>query len=103
VIFAHLSKVFIDVYRFNSMNSFNLYKFSGIFKCFLHFKTNDVFRTHRDISKTEDFRKRYLYLLKVVDKICYLRPTWIILHNSKLFEQNGLLLKGRLVNRNWPF
>jgi hypothetical protein len=26
VIFAHLSKVFIVVYRFNCMNSFNLYK-----------------------------------------------------------------------------
>jgi hypothetical protein len=32
VVFARLSKVFIDVYRFNCMNSFNLYKFSGIFK-----------------------------------------------------------------------
>ena len=38
VIFAHLSKVFIDVYRFNCMNSFNLYKFSGIFIYFRHFK-----------------------------------------------------------------
>jgi hypothetical protein len=38
VIFAHLSEVFIDVHRFNCMNSFNLYKFSGIFKYFRHFK-----------------------------------------------------------------
>jgi hypothetical protein len=30
--------VFIDVYRFNCMNLFNLYKFSGIFKYFRHFK-----------------------------------------------------------------
>ena len=42
MIFAHLSKVFIDVYRFNCMNSFNLYKFSGIFKYFDILKTNDV-------------------------------------------------------------
>ena len=58
---------------------------------------------YRDIARTEDFRKPYLYLLKVLDKICCLRPTRIRLHNSKWFEQNGLLLEGILVNRNWFF
>jgi hypothetical protein len=38
VIFGNLSKVFIVVYWFNCMNLFNLYKFSGIFKYFRHFK-----------------------------------------------------------------
>jgi hypothetical protein len=42
MIFAHLSKVFIVVYRFNCMNSFNLYKFSGIFKYFDISKTYEV-------------------------------------------------------------
>jgi hypothetical protein len=35
------------------------------------------------IARTEDFRRRYLYLLKVVDKIYCLRATRIRLHNSK--------------------
>ena len=35
--------------------------------------------------------------------ICCLHPTCIILHNSKLFKQNSLLLRGRLVNSNWSF
>jgi hypothetical protein len=51
---------------------------------------------YRNIARTEYFRWRYLYILKVVDKICCLRPTRIRLHNSKWFEQNGLLSKGRL-------
>ena len=36
------------------------------------FQASDI----ANISRTEDFRKRYLYLLKVVDKICcFIRPT----------------------------
>jgi hypothetical protein len=35
---------------------------------------------YRDIAKTEDFRKRYLYHIRVADKICCLRPTRIRLH-----------------------
>ena len=38
---------------------------------------------YRDIARTEDFRRRHLNLLKVVDKICCLRATRIRLHNSK--------------------
>jgi hypothetical protein len=64
-------------------------------------KSISVLLIFKDIARTEDFRKRYLYLLKVVDEICCLRTTRIKLNNLKWFEQNDLLLKGRLVNRNW--
>jgi hypothetical protein len=46
-------------------------------------RINVLVISYRDISRTEDFRKRYLYFLKVVDKICCLRPTRIRLHNLK--------------------
>jgi hypothetical protein len=38
---------------------------------------------YRVTARTKDFRKRYLYLPKVVEKRCCLRPTSIKLHNSK--------------------
>ena len=41
----------------------------------------------------EYFRKHYLYLLKIVNKICCLRPTpRIRLNYLKCFKQKGLLL-----------
>jgi hypothetical protein len=91
---------------------FRWHRVSFVFKYLYHvkiviFHASDIILKsllfYRNISRTEDFRNRYLYLLKVVEKIRCLRPTCIILRKSKWFEQNGLLLKGRLVNRNRSF
>ena len=37
--------------------------------------SNDFVILYTDIARAEDFRKRYLFLFKIVDNMCYLRPT----------------------------
>jgi hypothetical protein len=49
-----------------------------------------ILQRERERARTKDFRKNYLFLLKVVD-------------NQNDSSKTGLLLKGRQVNRNWFF